>query len=342
MAYQDVFLNVYYKTKKAEGMVPADWGLAKDQITVMHRSLPELRLDDEKGSVSARDSDNEILVTGPEFRIRFSKLDGLIHSYQVKGTELIKKGYELKPNFWRPTTDNDFGANFENLLLNWKRVSSDYGLLDYKIDRSRAGEVALQMTYDLPDVYAGLTIGYRIDGSGAMIVSETLHADTTHKVPMLPKFGMQMMLPKSFSRMQWYGRGPGESYWDRKDAEFVGLYQGDVHDQVHPYLRPQETGNKSDVRWMKLTDASGKGIMITSDTVLNLTARHFLDKDLDDGLEKHNRHSGELKERDMTVLSIDLQQMGLGGINSWSEWPLPQYRLDYHDYSYQFKIIPLP
>lgn len=341
MAYGDVFLNVYFKTKSAEGLVPKDWQLAKDQITVLHRALPALRLEDH-GAVDIREKGNDILVTGKNFRITFSKLDGLIHGYEVGGKDFVKAGYSLKPNFWRPPTDNDFGANFQKLLLNWKRVSGDYGLLDYQIDRGDPARPKLSMQYDLPDVFATLSVDYQINGAGEIIVSDSLHADTTKEVPMLPKFGMQLMMPKAFSTMEWFGRGPGESYWDRKTASFVGLYRADVHDQVHPYVRRQETGNKSDVRWMKLTDAAGSGLLVTSDTVLNLTARHYLDKDLDDGLEKHNSHSGELKERDMTVLSIDLQQMGVGGINSWGTWPMPQYRLPYGDYSYRFKITPLP
>jgi beta-galactosidase len=264
-----------------------------------------------------------------------------MHSYKVQGVELIKAGYSLKPNFWRPPTDNDYGAKFPALLLNWKRVSEDYGLLGYSVDDSDPRLARLHMHYDLPYVFATLDITYRINGTGQIAVEESMKADTSHQVPMLPKFGMQLMLPKAFSRMQWYGRGPGESYQDRKDNTFVGLYQGDVSAQFHPYVRPQETANKSDVRWMKLTDAEGRGILITSDTVLNLAARHYLDGDLDDGLQKQNSHSGELKERDMTVLSIDLQQMGLGCINSWGAWPMPQYRLPYGDYAYRFMITPL-
>jgi beta-galactosidase len=281
------------------------------------------------------------VVSGDGFRVQFSRHDGLIHQYIVHGTELVKAGYSLKPNFWRPPTDNDYGAHFPELLLNWKRVSHDYALLDYQVDESDPHQAKLHMHYDLPDVYATLDLSYRINGSGQIIVEESMKADTAKKVPMLPKFGMQLMLPRSFSHMQWYGRGPGESYQDRKDHAFVGLYEGDVSAQFHPYVRPQETGNKSDVRWMKITDSKGTGVLITSDTVLSLAARHFLDEDLDDGLQKQNSHSGELKERNMTVMSIDLQQMGLGCINSWGAWPMPQYRLNYGDYDYRFSITPL-
>lgn len=340
VGYREVFLNVYFRTKRAEGLVPADWEMAKDQITVIHQPLSGLTLKDE-GPVSVRDEGNSLRVSGQHFEMTFSKLDGLLHAYKVNGTDFIKMGYNLKPNFWRPPTDNDFGAGFQRSLLNWKRVSEDYALLDYQVDRKDPNRMVLTMHYDLPYVYANLFISYEINGGGAMIVSERMQADTSKKVPMLPKFGMQLMMPKSFSQMTWYGRGPDESYWDRKDAAFVGLYRGDVHDQVHSYLRPQETGNKSDVRWASLTDPEGMGLMITSDTVLNITARHYLDKDLDDGPRKHNSHWGTLKERDLTVVSIDLQQMGLGCINSWGAWPMPQYRLLYGDYSYRFKITPV-
>ena len=197
------------------------------------------------------------------------------------------------------------------------------------------------MHYSLPDVYAYLDINYELNGDGMIKVTESLHADSSKQEPMMFKFGMQMMVPKNYDQMEWYGRGPSENYWDRKDAAFVGLYKMSVRAQFHPYLRPQETGNKTDVRWVKLTDKNGKGLLISGDTVLNISARHFLDKDLDDGLEKHNSHAGELKERNMTVLNIDLQQTGVGGINSWGTWPLNQYRMNYQDYRYSFVIKPV-
>lgn len=339
MAYRDVFLNVYYRSRVARGPVPAGWELARDQLTVLHRS-PDSLVATPSGRVDLEENADSITVSGDGFRVVFDRRDGLIHRYLFKGAELMKGGYSLKPNFWRPPTDNDMGAHFQEILLNWKRASGDFGLLDYQTEK-REGLVRLTMHYDLPDVYARLTLSYAINGRGEIVVSEAMHADTSRKVPMLPKFGMQLVLPEAFGQMQWYGRGPGESYWDRKDATFVGLYAGAVRDQVHPYVRPQESGNKSDVRWMKVTDGQGRGLMISSDTVLNYTARPYLDEDLDEGLTKHHTHSGELKPRAMTVLSVDLQQMGLGCDNSWGAWPHAEYRLPFRDYAYRFKIVPL-
>lgn len=341
MAYKDVFLNVYYKTKKAANLVPADWVVAKDQITVIHQPRPTLQLE-EAGAVKVQEGDSMITVSGNNFQIDFSRKDGLMKSYRVNGTDFIKAGYTLSPYFWRAPTDNDMGAGFQKLLLDWKRSSHDHYLLNYSIDQSDPQKVKLSMQYDLPYVYATLLVTYEVNGRGGMIVSESMKADSSRKVPMLPRFGMQMMLPASFKQMEWYGRGPHENYWDRKDAEFVGLYQSTVDQQYHhDYVRPQESGNKSDIRWLKITDNQGTGLRISSDTLINIRALPYMDKDLDEGLEKHNHHSGELKPRDMTVLNIDLQQMGLGGINSWGTWPLKQYRLLYGDYSYRFRIEPV-
>jgi len=341
MAYHDVFLNVYYKTKKAENLVPEGWTVAEDQITVIHQPRPALQLE-EAGNVKVQDGDPLITISGKDFRIDFSRKDGLIKSYQVNGADLIKAGYSLQPNFWRAPTDNDIGAGFQKLLLNWKRSGHGHYLLNYKIDDSDPQKVKLTMQYDLPYVFAGLLLTYEVNGKGAMIVSESMIADTSKDVPMLPKFGMQMILPGSYDQMEWYGRGPHENYWDRKDAEFVGVYQSTVGGQYHyGYVRPQESGNKSDIRWLKLTNDKGTGLLISSDTLINVKALPYLDKDLDEGLEKHNHHPGELKPRDMTVLSIDLQQMGLGGINSWGTWPMKQYQLPYQNYSYRFKVEPV-
>jgi beta-galactosidase len=339
-AYKEVFLNIYYKNKEAQGLLPADWEIAKDQLTLYSHWNNELK-PTEADNLHTHLDNNFITVNNKNVQFNFSRADGLLHEYSIDGNNLIKEGYSLKPNFWRAPTDNDFGAGLQKILINWKRSSYNYTLLGFSIDSSNRKNIKLSMQYSLPDVYAMLNIKYELTGNGEIKVTESMIADSTRKVPMLFKFGMQMMMPKDFDQMEWYGRGPSENYQDRKDAAFMGLYKMDVHDQFHPYLRPQETGNKTDVRWVRLTNEKGTGVLITGDTVLNIAARHFLDEYLDDGLEKHNSHFGELKERDITVLNIDLQQTGVGGINSWGTWPLEKYRMNYQNYSYSFLIKPV-
>ena len=338
--YKEVFLNVYYRTKKDEGIIPADWEIAKDQMT-LDSHLDNNILFPESSDLRVALTDSTINVSNNKSVFTFNRADGLLHEYVVGGNNFIKDGYDLKPNFWRPPTDNDFGADLQKKLINWKRASHNFVLLGFNIDSSNTKDIKLNMHYSLPDVYANLDLNYELNGDGAIKVTESLHADTAKEVPMMFKFGMQMKLPKEYSQMQWYGRGPSENYWDRKDAAFVGIYNKTVDEQFHKYVRPQETGNKTDVRWVRLTDKNGRGLMITGDTVLNISARHFLDKDIDDGLEKHNSHTGELKQRDLTTFNIDLEQTGVGGINSWGTWPLKQYRLEYKDYTYSFLIKPV-
>ena len=341
MGYKEIFLNVYYKNKKSEGMLPADWEIAKDQL-VLYSHIDEQKTTLPNSSdLRVRLTDSMINFSNSNVKFAFSRNDGLLHQYIVGGNNFIKEGYNLKPNFWRPPTDNDFGAGLQKTMIDWKRASHNFVLLGFDIDSSNPRNIRLNTHLSLPDVYAYLDINYQLNGEGVIKVTESMHADSSQKEPMMFKFGMQMMLPKEYSQMEWYGRGPSENYWDRKDAAFVGVYNQSVDEQFHPYVRPQETGNKTDVRWVKLTGNNGRGLMIEGDTVLNVSARHFLDEDLDEGLEKHNRHSGELKQRDMTTLSIDLEQTGVGGINSWGTWPLKQYRMEYKDYSYSFMITPV-
>ncbi len=340
VGYKEIFLNVYYKTKTAEGILPSGWEIAKDQL-MLYSHLGEIVSFPASSNLRVQVTDSIIDVSNESVKFNFSRHDGLLHEYIVNGNNFLKEGFDLKPNFWRPPTDNDFGADLQVKLLNWKRASHNYALLGFTIDSSNNKNIQLSMHYSLPDVYAYLDINYQLNGDGIIKVTESMQADSSKEEPMLFKFGMQMMLPKEYNQMQWYGRGPSENYWDRKDDAFVGLYTMSVHDQFHGYVRPQESGNKTDVRWVKLTNGQGTGLLIIGDTVLNIAARHYLDEDLDDGLEKHNRHFGELKERDLTTLNIDLEQTGVGGVNSWGTWPLNQYRLNYKNYSYSFMITPI-
>lgn len=150
---------------------------------------------------------------------------------------------------------------------------------------------------------------------------------------------MKMILPNDFNSLSYYGRGSYENYIDRHYSSKLGLYNQTVSEQYYPYIRPQETGNKTDNRWMELSNNSIK-IHVESDDFFSFTALHYLTEDLDDSLEKDQRHASEIKERDLTSLKIDYKQMGLGSINSWGAWPMEKYLLKAKTYQYQFKITP--
>jgi beta-galactosidase len=178
---------------------------------------------------------------------------------------------------------------------------------------------------------------YTVYGSGDVVVDNHF-LPGRDSLPQMFRFGMQMVVPAAFSRVTWYGRGPMESYWDRNTAALVGRYAGTVSGQLFPYVRPQETGNKTDVRWLALTDSSGAGLLFVGDSLLSVSALHFTMQDLDPGLEKRQTHAAELVERPEVYLNVDHRQMGVGGINSWGALPLPQYSLPYGEYRYRFRM----
>jgi len=204
-----------------------------------------------------------------------------------------------------------------------------------------SGLIHVKVWFTLPDVAAKLTFRYTINAAGEILVKQDLGVDESKKLPMLPRFGMKLILPEGFETIRYYGRGPVENYQDRNYAAPVGLYTQSVKEQFYPYVRPQENGNKTDIRWFSITNNKGRGLRIESDSVLSMSALHFYTEDLDDGDKKDQRHSGELDPRKQTQLNIDWKQMGVGSVNSWGALPLEPYRLPYQNYSYQFKITPL-
>jgi beta-galactosidase len=176
-------------------------------------------------------------------------------------------------------------------------------------------------------------------GSGDIFI-ENRFVPGSQDLPELPRFGMQMILPEEFDNMEWFGRGPHESYWDRKTSAAVDLYRGKVADQHHPYIRPQESGNKTDVRWMALTDDRGIGILAVGMDLLSASANHYLIGDFENGPEKEQRHAIDLEERDLVSWNLDYKQMGVGGDDSWGARPHDKYTLFPQEYKYSFRLRP--
>ncbi len=180
-------------------------------------------------------------------------------------------------------------------------------------------------------------VSYTVRGDG-VITADVRLTPGPAELPRLPRFGMEMTLPPGFEDLQWFGRGPHESYWDRKVGARVGRHAGTVAAQAHPYVRPQETGNKTDVRWMAVRDPRGAGLLVAGLPHLSVTALHYTTADLDEGEKKVNRHAGEVPARDFVRLNVDDRQMGVGGVNSWGPTALPEYSLPYGEYRYRFVL----
>jgi beta-galactosidase len=200
----------------------------------------------------------------------------------------------------------------------------------------------VKVTYEIARPAATLEMRYEINDRGEIRLEESLRVNPeSREKPHLFRFGMQLVMPGSFDRVDYYGYGPGENYCDRYLGQSLGRYRQLVKDQYYPYIRPQESGTRTGLRYWSVTDIDGRGLTIRSDAPFSASALPYLQDDLDDGFAKEQRHSGELRPRDVTVVSFDLKQMGVGCQNSWGAWPWPEYLLPFGDYTFNTVITPV-
>jgi len=337
----ELYLNLSAVTKAAEGLIPAGHEQAKEEFSLAGQAAPPDFVAD-RTPVNVDDSGAQIILSNKNFSLEFSKGTGVIEAYTVKGKQMWSQG--PRPNFWRPPNDNDFGAGSQKTMGEWKDVGRSEWAKRVMIERDERnpdGVVKVRVETPLLKGEALIVAEYVVDGRGAVCVRSNFIA-LRGKHANLFKVGAHLLLPTDFTTIQWYGRGPHESYWDRKASASVGLYEGSIKNQYHPYVRPQESGNKTDVRWARLTRSDGSGFEVRFvDALLNVNALPYSPDQLYPGETKKQTHSLELKPDRFVHLDIDYQQMGVAGIDSWYSLPLEQYRLPYQNYSYSYRIIPL-
>lgn len=338
-------LNVAYSMKKSDGLLPAGHIVARDQLTVASTPLPapSIQLVTAPGeSVSnPRVLDhrrNLIIVKGDDFSIEFDRDNGFITRYVVNGTCMLAEGGSLTPNFWRAVTDNDLGAGLQRKYECWRHP--EFMLKDLKTSEAD-GLVTVNVDYEIPAVEGNLSMIYVINGKGGVLVTENFKASKDAKTSPLFRFGMQMQMPLDFEYIDYYGRGPIENYADRNHSTFVGRYSQKVADQYYSYIRPQETGTKTDVRFWRQLDHAGNGLEFTTDVPFSASALNYSIDSLDDYPEKKQNHGSLVEKVDYVNLCIDKVQMGLGCVNSWGALPLPEYMLPYGDYSFTFMMTPV-
>lgn len=338
-------LNVSYKLKINEGLLTAGHTVAKNQLTLEAYKAPSMVLNDKKQMnietipPIVQDNDrNYLIVFGETFCIEFCKKNGYLTRYEVNGLNMIKEGKALTPNFWRAPTDNDFGADLHHKQVVWKKPKIKLLSLSQKTEKK---QVVISATYDMPEVTAKLELTYVINNIGVIKVTQQLISDKNAEVPNMFRFGMQLPMSRTFDTIEYYGRGPIENYIDRNHNTNLGIYRQSVSEQFYPYIRPQENGTKSDIRWWRVFNAAGSGIEIISENPFSASALHYTIESLDEGWEKQQGHSQEVEEADLTNLCIDKIQAGLGCENSWGAWPLPQYRIYYGDYKFTFILTPI-
>lgn len=337
---KEVLLNISFKLKKAETLLPAGFVVAKNQLNITgYHFSNTIAANDRGDSLNVQNNDeNYLIIKNSKVDIQFDKHNGFLNQYVIAGQQMMKEGSYLLPNFWRAPTDNDMGAGLQHRYQVWK--NPELKLTSFNSQRKN-GIVTVQAGYDIPAVSGKLSLTYEISNEGAITVTQDLAADKSAKVSDMFRFGMQLTMPKETDHIKYYGRGPGENYADRNGGAQLGVYSQTVDQQFYPYIRPQETGTKTDVRWWNQMTIGGNGLRFTSDTSFSISALHYSIETLDDGSKKDQRHSELLQPDPVTNVCIDKVQMGLAGIDSWGRLPLEKYLVHYQDYHFTFTITPI-
>ena len=356
---KEILVNVEFKLKEATALLEKDFTVARDQIMVSGYWFPTMDIETAGDEVKMDEAVAYVKLEAAGVVYTFNKNTGWIDYIDVDGKQVTQNGSQLKSDFWRAPTDNDYGANLHTRMQAWRNPNLRRTAFECKVED---GLGKVNVRYEIEQLYASLELEYVLDREGNMHVSQkmTTRPDEAAQamaqaapqrpgqrgprqqgMPDIFKFGMTMEMAQEFDRVEYYGRGPVENYSDRKSSQFLGIYQSSVADQYFPYIRPQENGNKTDVRWWRVTNAEGKGLEFRSDVPLSMSSLNYTTADLDEGPNKHNMHAGDLDPRPYTVVHIDKAQYGLACVNSWGATPLEQYKLHYGDYSYRFVIAPL-
>ena len=344
---KEVFLNIDFRLKEAEPLLTAGQVMAYAQLPVVTKqacsgdcSKMLAQGHGKKKMKLAAKKNNVVAVTTPNLTFKIDRSTGLISEYAYNGKSLLGEGGTLKPNFWRAPTDNDMGAGLQKKFKAWKNPQMNLKNIDVKKDK-KTNSVTILTSFDMPEVQGQMDITYVVfANTGAVKVTEDFKATEGAKVSDMFRFGMLMQMPYTMEKSNYYGRGPIENYSDRKDCMRIGVYTDDADNQYFPYIRPQESGTKSDIRWWKQTDATGLGLQVKSCTPFYASAIHFDTEELDDGDDKEQRHSFDLKKSKFTNLFLDSAHMGVGGENSWGAWPLEKYRVHYGNKTFNFVLIP--
>lgn len=341
-AYSEVLLNVEYFLKSGAPLLPAGHRLAYQQLEIKPYAGFSAELKSGGSGIVVRPSLGNLRVTAGDTEYTFNKLTGFVDMIRVGGVEVMERGHSLRPNFWRAPTDNDYGVDLQRRFACWKEPG--YRLTSFTV--GDAGDNRLvTATYALDRIAgASMTITYEIAGTGQVRVRQKLVAGQgPDSIPGFFRYGMTMAMPHRFANVCYYGKGPGESYVDRDAAQTIGIFRQTVSSMYYPYVRPQETGNRTALRWWKVVDDGGFGLCFHSDSAFSASALDRLPSDLDDGWDKYVRqsHGSAVPPRRLTSLSLDKVQQGLGCIDSWRSEPRRRYMLDYGDYEFTLVITPM-
>ncbi len=372
----EYFLNISATLKNAKGILAAGTKMAYEQIELPWAKKAILASINDLPAVTSKEEGNSIVVEGTGFKISFSKDEAIMKSYVLDGKEMLLSG--PLPNFWRAPIDNDFGNGLDKRSRVWRKAGENRTVKlatvrqiskDEILNMSDKQKVPQMVTAKTSPIGNGVVVNFNFDlnndknqvianynsiftvlGSGEVIVSNSFKM-MRNSLPEIVRFGVNLVMPREFDQMSWLGRGPHESYQDRKTSALVGLYSGSVADQYFAYIRPQENGNKTDVRWMAITNKEGLGFEFIGMPLISASAHHQIMEDFEspdrtdgrvrEGQKMVRRHTTDVKDRDLTSINIDYKQQGVGGDDSWGAWTHDEYRLKDKAYNYSFRICPL-
>ena len=329
----EYFLDIYAYTKQATEMIPAGHEIAREQFAFGDNAY-FIPFKNVEGKLQVADQNTRLQVTAGEVQVVIDKRSGQLVRYSFKGTNLLSGAPE--PDFWRASTDNDFGNGMPVRLNVWRAAGKNRIMKNFDV-KEDAGSVIVSVNYWLIDVSSDYKMDYTIMADGRVRVDASWNAGSEY-LPEMPRFGMQMQLSDTFDNFEYYGRGPWENYSDRNTSSFMGIYSGRVADQAFDYIRPQENGNKTDVRWLTLTNSDGLGIKIEGLQPLSVKVANNPAEDLDPGFTKKQQHPCNVTPRNRVYLNVDLKQRGLGGDNSWGAMPHKPYLLLDKSYSYSYML----
>ena len=351
---EEITVNFAFASDGTEPLVEKGQVIARQQFVINEYQFDKVdtpiattstKISGKKGklqstsNIEVEETNSYVKVSAKRMSVTIGKKTGLIDYLDVDGEPILKFRESMKPEFWRAPTDNDYGASLQKELKVWKNPVMNLKSFDKS---EMKDSVVLTATFEMPEVKAELVLCYRINAVGEVSVTEKMTTDKAAKIADLFRYGMVLDLPASFSKLEYYGRGPEENYIDRHSSTFIGKYESDVKDEYYPYIRPQESGNHTDIRYFSIFNpASGKGITFEGYAPMECSAIPYSIKDLDSGDEKEHawgQHSGDLVDKGLTQVHIQQRQYGLGCIDSWMTKPMEKYRMHYGDREFRFVI----
>ena len=351
---EEITVNFAFASDGTEPLVEKGQVIARQQFVINEYQFDKVdtpiattstKISGKKGilqstsNIEVEETNSYVKVSAKRMSVTIGKKTGLIDYLDVDGEPILKFRESMKPEFWRTPTDNDYGASLQKELKVWKNPVMNLKSFDKS---EMKDSVVLTATFEMPEVKAELVLRYRINAVGEVSVTEKMTTDKAAKIADLFRYGMVLDLPASFSKLEYSGRGPGENYIDRHSSTFIGKYESDVKDEYYPYIRPQESGNHTDIRYFSIFNpASGKGITFEGYAPMECSAIPYSIEDLDSGDKKEHawgQHSGDLVDKGLTQVHIQQRQYGLGCIDSWMSKPMEKYRMHYGDREFRFVI----